>query len=260
MANPSRLTITLVAAVSNGICTSQTPGAAGNLTLNGSLVVAGPTYLGLNTYPLINGVTPAGTAAGNFTNYAQMDVARRISIASAGSSDGAAIFTVYGFNRDMQPIYQAVTGVVSGTPGVTTLDFLYVTQITVSAATAAAVTVGTNTVGSTAWIPPQLAVTAWALSGAALLISGSGTYQIEHTYDDPNAAINPPIGGYGFIVEANSATPPFAIVTGAVQSAPVVGTAYEVQYANQPIVAHRLTVLTGTGLFAFWSVQSGLRS
>jgi hypothetical protein len=45
MSNPSVVTLQLVALVANGIALSQTPGAAGNLTLNGSLVTAGVAIL-----------------------------------------------------------------------------------------------------------------------------------------------------------------------------------------------------------------------
>lgn len=256
MSNPSRLTYALTAASANAIALSQTPGAAGNLTLAGASVVAGPT--------LFQGdpSKPVGGRGGGvlFTNYAQLDTARRVLITSAGA-DSARVFTVYGFDRDLHQMSETVTGVVSGTPVATVRDFFVVTKISVDAATAAAITVGTNTVGSTAWIQVQTAISSWALAAAAMLLSGAATFQIEHTYDDVNASNNPPPGvGNGFITEANSAVPPVAMVTGATQSSPVVNVPYEVQYGDQPIVAHRLTILTGTGTVAFWSVQAGLIS
>ena len=193
-----------------------------------------------------------------FTNYAQMDVARRISIASAGA-DSAIIFTVNGFNRDLQPIGQTVTGVAVGTPVATTLDFLIVTQVTVSGATAGAITVGTNTTGSTSWVKTSTDMNNWALSAAGVVVSGSANYQIEHTYDDPNGG--PGNTSYFSLSDSsdvmpNAAQPPFVFLTGTAQT----NTNYEVQYANQPITAQRLTITSGTGLVAFYSVQSGLRS
>lgn len=238
MSSPTRLTLSLVAAVSNGIAQSQTPGSAGALTLNGSLVAAGPT--------LINGT--------KYSNYALMDVARRISVASTGT-DTTVIFTITGFNRDIQPISQTVTGVISGTPVATTLDFLYVTSITTSAGTAGAITVGTNTTGSTAWVQHSVECNNWSLAEAVNIVSGSVTYTVEHTYDDVNAAINNPMGG--FISEAGSAIPPVPWAHAVMQNLSV---SAEGIYADQPVTATRLTITAGTGTAAFYSVQNGIRS
>jgi hypothetical protein len=236
MANPSRLTITLAAAAATAVAAAQTPVAAGNLVMNGTLIVAGPT--------LIQGV--------NYSNYAQFDVARRVSIASAGA-DAAVVFTVRGFNRDLAPISENVTGVATPTPVGTLNDFLIVTSVGVSGATAGAITVGTNTIGSTAWVLVNPYASSWALSAAAIQVSGSVTYQIEHTYDDPNAVISLPLEG--FVVEQNSAVPPTVWVQSAAVSTPV-----ETQWIDKPIMAHRLTVTAGTGVAAFWSVQAGIKS
>jgi hypothetical protein len=240
MADPVRLTLTLAAASATAVAASQTPGGAGNLVLTGGANnTAGPT--------LIQGKI--------YTNYALMDVARRIQVASAGSADGAIVFTIIGFNRDMQPITETVTGVVAATPVATKRDFLIVTSVGVSAATAAAASVGTNTTGSTAWVYVSPVGAPWSLSAALVGVSGAAcNCQIEHTYDDPNAEIDPPMGG--FILE-NAAIPPFTFITGAAQVALAVGAGYEITYANQPIVAHRMTITSGTGVVAFYSLQSG---
>lgn len=241
MANPVRLTLgPLAAANATAVAASQTPGAAGFLVLTGGAnLVAGPT--------LIQGV--------NYTNYAQMDLPRRVSIASTGA-DGAVVFTVKGFNRDLQPISEQVTGVATPTPVQTQNDFLIVTSVFASGATAGAITVGTNTTASTAWVGVNLYSTSWALTGVAVTVSGSITgYQIEHTYDDINAAISLPLEG--FVVEQNSAVPPTVFLSGA---ASATGAAMEIPYADKPIMAHRLTITSGTGVAAFWSVQGGIKS
>jgi hypothetical protein len=238
MSSPTRLTLALVAAVANGIAQAQTPGAAGNLTLNGSLVVAGPTY--------IQGV--------KYTNYAQMDVARRISVASSGS-DASVVFTITGFSRDGQPISQTVTGVVSGTPVATTLDFLQVTSVATSAATAGAITVGTNSTGSTAWVLHSTVMNNWALAEAVYIVSGSVTYTVEHTYDDPNAPGSQQISGW--YIEEASASPPVVWPTTGLSALSASG---EANYANQPVLATRMTITAGTGTAAFYSIQNGIRS
>lgn len=113
------LIISMVAAVANGIALTQTPGAAGNLTLNGSLVTAG---------------------------VATMDVARRVIITSA-ANDSARTFTITGTDRNGRPQTEAVTG--ANTAAATSKrDFLTVSQIAVDAATAGAVTSGTSGVVS----------------------------------------------------------------------------------------------------------------
>ena len=152
-----------------------------------------------------------------------------------------------------------LSGVAVGTPVATTLDFLIVTQVTVSGATAGAITVGTNTTGSTSWVKTSTDMNNWALSAAGVVVSGSANYQIEHTYDDPNGG--PGNTSYFSLSDSsdvmpNAAQPPFVFLTGTAQT----NTNYEVQYANQPITAQRLTITSGTGLVAFYSVQSGLRS
>lgn len=238
MANPSRLTLgPLAAAVANGIAQSQTPGAAGNLTLNGSLVVPGPT--------LFQGVT--------YTNYAAMDVARRISIASAGA-DSAVIFTVRGFNRDLQPLTETVTGVATPTAVQTANDFLIVTSVGVSGATAGAITVGTNSVASSAWVLTNIYVSSWALS-VAVLVAGTVNYSIEQTYDDLNAAISTPLEG--FVVEHNSAVPP---VPWSIAATANLTSSIEAQYPDKPVMAVRVTLNSGTGSVAFWVMQSGIIS
>lgn len=227
MSDPVRLTLQLAASISNGICLSQTPAAAGAMTIAGSLATAG---------------------------VATMDVARRVYVASTGA-DTTVIFTIVGTNRDGNPITDTVTGVTSGTPVASTYDFLTVTGVSASAATAGAITVGTGAIGSSAWVLVAPQYISWALSAAVKIISGSLTYTVEHTYDDPNKSISPSMGG--FVVGWNSAVPPVA------WSHPVLiglSASGEGTYNAQPIMAHRLTITAGNGLAAFYSLQNGQRS
>lgn len=107
---PHEFDIDLDAVDADGIAQSQTPGAAGNLTLNGAL----------------------GTT---------LDYARQIGITSAGNDSGRT-FTITGTDADGKTLVEAVTG-----PNATTVEsvgyFKTITTIAVDAATAGAITVGT---------------------------------------------------------------------------------------------------------------------
>src|SRR5690348_1683088 len=88
---------TLITASDVCIGKSQTLGAAGNLVLNGTSVVAGVAIL---------------------------DTARRIAITSDGDDSGIT-FTITGSNQTGQPINEIVSG-VSAAAASSTLDFLNV--------------------------------------------------------------------------------------------------------------------------------------
>lgn len=162
MTHPIARTLTLANdADADGIAQSQTPLAAGNLTLNGALVSGGVATF----------ATP-----------------RRVQITSA-ADESARTFTVYGTARVEQggiSISEAVTGANIGA-AYTTQDFATVTRIAVDAATAGAVTAGTNDVSSDAWVPwdtnningPDFSVRA-----IGQVMSGSPTWQVDYTLDD----------------------------------------------------------------------------
>lgn len=249
------------ASVANNIALSQTPGAAGKLTLNGSTVVAGPAT--------IQGVS--------YSSYAVLDVARRVQISDAGS-DATVVFTLAGFNRDGQPISEAITGVTSTTPGISVYDYLVVTSISTSAATTGAITAGTVTatgavnvvpVASSAWVELNPYSTSWNVSAAIQptgtpLVVGTGAFTVEHTYDDINKAISPPMGG--FVPAYGSQVPPVLWPSSVAGLNGVVARG-EGQYVGQPIQAHRVTIYAGTTTpwaggsgVIFWSLQGGIKS
>jgi hypothetical protein len=227
MANPVTVSVQLVAAITNGVCLSQTPAAAGLLTMNGSLVTGG---------------------------VATFDVARRVGITSAGN-DSTVVFTVTGTNRWGNTITDTATGANGAVVAQTALDFLTVTSIRSSAATANAITAGTSGVGSSEWQACDTMVPFWALS-VAVSVSGAVTYTVEHTYDDPNklgtTLIAPP---QQFSLEGQSNSPPIAW-----PNPSLIGknTSGEAQYANQPIFAYRVTVTAGTGRATLQAIQVGL--
>lgn len=225
MSNPSTVSLSLVAAVSNGIAQSQQPLAAGNLTLNGSLVV--------------NGV-------------ALMDVARRVVIASTGADSGK-VFTLFGRDRNGNYQSETITGVVSGTTQYSLGDYLMIIAITVSAATAGNITVGTNGVGSTVWVVDNFLQVGWALGGGITGPAGT-TYTLEHTYTDPNSiAGQGQIGAQQFSMSPGGAVPPHVYVYNG-----IVAASGDNQFMySWPIFAHRLTINSGTGLVTMDSLRSG---
>jgi hypothetical protein len=155
---PITLTVgPLTAASANNIATSQTPGAAGALTLNGSTVV--------------NGV-------------AILDHARRVLITT---TDTTHTFTITGTT----PTGTLLTEVVqnAGTSVQSTLDYLTVTSIVINGAATAAVTVGTNGVASTPWVR----LDEWSAGTVSIQINVTGTvsYTVQSTNDDPNSPTNP---------------------------------------------------------------------
>ena len=229
MSNPSTLTLKLAAAVSNGVCLSQTPAGAGALTLNGSLVTAGVATLDT--------------------------IARRVAIASTGS-DAAVVFTLTGTDRGGNTQSETITGVTSATTQTSLRDYLTVTSVTSSAGTAGAITVGTNGVGSSTWVVDNFLARFWALAG--VIVGPTGTvYTLEFTYDDPNGQGAVSLTDYPqqWSMNAGSNVPANAYAFSAITSQQ--GT-NSFTFANQPIFAHRLTVNSGTGQVMMQSIQAGI--
>lgn len=229
MANPSVVSKALIAGVSNGICQAQTPGGAGALTLNGSLVSGG---------------------------VATMDSQRRVVIVSTSGSDAGVTFTVTGTNQGGAPISETITGVTTVAVQ-SKLDYLTVTGVTSSAGTTGAITVGTNSVGSSPWVVDDYWATVFALAVAVEVGPGSVTCSVEHTYSDPNAQPDSTYVDANWSNEPASSRPPVAFPNPTLTSISANG---EAQYANWPIFAHRLTINSGTGTATMRSIQSGIGS
>lgn len=220
MGNPVTLSFALPTPDADGIAQSQAVAGAGNLTLNGALVSGG---------------------------VASLVVAQRVGIASSGA-DSALTFTVYGTDRNSHTISETVTGVATPTTVNTLQDFLTVTRIAVSGAAAGNITVGTVGVGSTRWLVDNMHLSPFALSIGTQVVSGSVTYTVEYTLDDPNNLLNvsnPP--------PQNVPIPyPDQVVQGA--------TVTTLTGRDTPVFAHRVTVNSGTGTLRIQSMQSGIRS
>ena len=150
----------LATASANNICLSQTPAAAGALTLNGALVVSG---------------------------VAIMDNPRRVLITAAGN-ESAKTFTIVGTNYANAPVSEAVTGPNAATAQ-SVLDYKTVTSITISAAAAGAITVGTSGVGGSKWV----VFDAFAPSMISIQCNVTGTidYTLQTTLNDPYDPITP---------------------------------------------------------------------
>lgn len=220
MANPSVLTKSLAAASVNNICLSQSALGAQNLTLNGAAVSAG---------------------------VATLDTARRVLITSVGD-DSAIGFTITGTNEFGNPIQERVTG-GSGSGVATLQDYLTVTTIATSAATAGAVTVGTNTTGSTAWkmIDPHVTPTSVALGGQ--VNSGSASWGVEYTYNPPQG-VPPNTGNQPWTYPAAPtpiAHPVLQSITGSAEGA-----------ITMPARAWRMTISSGTGVVQLTGNQAGI--
>lgn len=132
--------------------------------------------------------TPAG--AGNLTLTSSpytLDPPRQVTITCAGS-DAARSFTVTGTTYGGASISEVIPGSnASTTTG--NLDFATVTSIAVDAATAGAVTAGYAQSGGSRWVRMD----SWANAQSVVQVSVSGTvtYSVQTTMNDPNDPVEP---------------------------------------------------------------------
>ena len=137
------------AAVPNYLATTQTPGAAGPLTLTATLTLTPP---------------------------------RLVTITSDGADTGKT-FTVTGLGTDGQTQSEVITG-----PGTTTvastLTYASVSSIVVSAATTGAITAGFGQAGYSSWIPMDI-YTPNQVTTVSATVTGTVNYSIQYTNEDP---------------------------------------------------------------------------
>lgn len=157
MSVPITVTATLATADADGIAQSQTPGAAGNLTINGALATSGVATL------------------------TSLGAARQVLVTTVSDESGKTL-TIYGTSATGTAISETMTG-PNATTGTTTLYFQTVTRVAVSAAFTGAVTVGTNGIGGTRWVALNLHAQPFNVSVAAV-VSGTVNYTCQYTYDD----------------------------------------------------------------------------
>ena len=152
---PKTTTASMDSADRNGISVSQSPVAAGNLTITGVLATGG-----------------VGT----------MDVARHVSIYSSADDTGAT-FTVTGTDRNGTTLTETITGPNAGiTRGLK--NFLTVTQIAIDKASVGNIEAGSANQLETKWHPvdhykgSHFSYSIQVSSGASL------THKLEYTLDD----------------------------------------------------------------------------
>lgn len=143
------------------------------------------TVATINKFHRVTRVATSGATAGNVTvgtnGVAVLDKARRVLITSAGN-DSNKTFTVTGTDWNGNIVSETITG-GNVAAVATTRDFLTVTSIVPSAATAGAITVGTNGVASTR----PIILDEYAVAPTTLQINVTGTvnYTVQSTLDDP---------------------------------------------------------------------------
>lgn len=152
---PIQLSKALAAASANNICLSQTPGAAGNLTLNGTTVTGGVAVL---------------------------DTQRAVLVTTA-ADESAKTLIITGTDDRGATISESMVGPNVGT-GATTQNFKTVTQIAVSAAFTGAVTVGTNGVGSSPCQVLDVYIAPFATSLFAKVSGAAVNFTVQYTADD----------------------------------------------------------------------------
>ncbi len=174
-----------------------------------------------------------------------LDAQRRVVLASGGN-DTAITFTIFGTNDAGFPISETIAGGnTTATPAISNLDYKTVTNILHSGTVTSTLTVGTGNTGSSLW-----QITNWNVDPVNIGFyvesrTGTATFAVEGTLDDPN--ILPGTGG----LNASGLTypTPFTIFS-------AIGTAL----VTSPLVAWRLTTLTGTGSLVVRALQAGLGS
>lgn len=159
---PQTISRTLAADDPDGIATSQTPGGAGDLTLDGVFVTAG---------------------------VAQLDVQRKVLLTFAGADAGRTL-TITGTDESENIITEDVAGANAGT-STSVLDFFTVTQIAIDAASAGAITAGTSAIGASIPVPLDYIQNPFSVS-LFLEITGTVDVTVEFTGDDIRAG-----GGVG---------------------------------------------------------------
>lgn len=191
----------LATASANNIALTQTP--TSTFTINGALATGG---------------------------VATLDTPRRILFTPSGN-ESTKTFTIVGTAANGTPQTEVLSG-TNATTFYTNLDFATVTSITINTTAAGAITVGTNTVASSPWVRFD----EWAMPQAAIqcTVSGTPTYTVQQTLQDPNSPTNP--------------VTPYSITwLNTSDSAAVNATAsLQTSYQYSPTFA-KVTITTGTG-------------
>ena len=225
MARPVVFTLSLTAASANNIALSQTPVSGTALTLNGSAVTGGVATL--DTQRRVE------LAYGN-------EVSNRTMIITGTNDAGAAI-------SETLAIPSGGSGVVD-----TNQDFFTIkSALPAGGGWTAAVTLGTNTVGSSPWYVPNTHITPFEVGASFEVTTGAVNATVEFTSD---AVLMPiPIYQPGYSQALPVATPiGFSGMTSLAAAA--TGT------ITIPCLGIRLTINSGTGIGRLELIQAGIRN
>lgn len=237
----------------NNVAASQDPAGAGNLTLASSPVsFAQPRYLyitsaaddtaftftvtgtDVNGQPLTEVITGANTKArcsvNQFTTVSNVAVsgnsgsvqvgsfysatftgstARQVTITPTGD-ESANTYTVTGTNVMGMPISESVAG-KNATASTTNSYFLTVTSVTIAVAAANALTVGMTNTATSPWVrfddfaPSNISI--------QCTVSGSATYTVQSTLQDPYDPISPVLASAMTWVDSSDTNVVAAIAT-----------------------------------------------
>lgn len=167
---PTKLTVSYVAAAVGAICASQTPGAAGNLLINGTLASGG---------------------------VATLDAQRTVGITS-GANLSNRTFTLFGTDSQGRVISETLTGPNVGTVN-SVLNYLTITKITISGSAAGALTVDTVTgpLGASQEIPVDLYLNPSSI-WATVEITGTMNVTLQYTLDDVFTGAPGPFNWFSF--------------------------------------------------------------
>lgn len=152
---PIEVSIALDAANATGIAQSQSPSVAGSLTLNGSMVTSGVAYL------------QGGS------------VARSVQFTFAQNAVGKS-YTVYGTVLENGSV---VAESVAGTSVSAQTTNLFLTVTRVDTDSTGGLTVGTNGIGGTRWLPVDWIKDPFNV-GFGCVVTGTVNYTVQHTFDD----------------------------------------------------------------------------
>jgi len=155
----------------DGICASQTTGAAGALVINGALLDGPATMQGVARV-----VLPG--------------IQRVVSITSGADVTGVD-FTITGTNLRGAAVTETIAGPDSATVE-TTAEFHTITSVTVDGALADAATVGTGTTGVTNWFTFDYWVTPFSVSLQAA-VTDTINYTVNTTNDDVQTDSTPSV-------------------------------------------------------------------
>lgn len=172
---------------------------------------------------------------------AVLDTQRQVLITLTGTGEAGKNFVITGTDESGVRISETIAGGAAGTFA-SVRSYKTVTSITISANAANALTVGTNTIGDSQWQILSQYVSQFSV-GLAVLISGTVTFTVSYTYEDPSGTFPNPSG---------AAPTAFDITALTAKSANTDGGSL-----TTPVMAVRLRVSSGTGTATLIILQAG---